>query len=187
MSEPIPATELTLTRTHDDRKWFALEGVGWVHLGDLLSGHQGRLRVGDLTWVVTNDALVGSRYVARAESGRPHDGEVVGSYVGDVFGGGAGKVDWAGRPFTVSAVGFWKKTRLRLEHDGTPLAEFVRRSDRSKPVQVLVAADEIPSGLLLLMAYVSCDLARRSRARSGPVGGGDFGGTSGGGGSGGAG
>jgi hypothetical protein len=145
-------TELELTRTREDRRLYALEGVGTLRLRgwgarSATAAAQGR------SWELSARGLLRRSIVAT---------DVVGRRAGDfeparLRRGGA--LNWGVRELAMRPASAWRE-RYALVDGDEELAVFDGRGWGSRPVKVTVAdLARVDAGLLLFAAFVVRGLA----------------------------
>jgi hypothetical protein len=146
--------ELELTRTREDRKLYALEGVGTLRLkGWTNRTATATAATGDRVWELARHGLF--KAVVEATDAL---GSVVGSYEPRTFKRG-GTLRWAGRELTLRPASVWRQ-RYALADGDRELAVFDGRGWGKRPVAVL--ADDpaaLDPGLVLYAAFVVRGLA----------------------------
>jgi hypothetical protein len=151
--------ELELTRTRDDRKLYALEGVGTLRFHGWLS-RSATIAVGARTWEVARRGLF--QPVTEAVDAA---GSVVGSYQGRLLGRG-GELQWGERGFALRSSSFWRE-RYAVVDGERELAVLDGRSWGKRPVVVVVDdLAAIAPELLLFSAFVVRTLAEDSASSS---------------------
>ena len=98
---PVTLADLELTRTRDDRRLYALEGVGTLRLKGVAS----RAAVADAdagSWQIRRRGFLGRKLEATARTGA-----VVGEFEPRATRGGT--LDWDGRKLTLRPASHWRE------------------------------------------------------------------------------
>ncbi len=149
--------DLELTRTEDDRRLYALEGVGTLRLKGLAS----RTAVADAdagNWQIRRRGFLGRKLEATARTG-----VVIGEFEPRATRRG-GTLDWAGRKLTLRPASRWRE-RYALADGDLELAVFDGKGWGRRPVKVTVDdLTAVDPGLLLFAAFIVRGLAEDAAA-----------------------
>jgi hypothetical protein len=149
--------ELELTRTREDRKLYALDGVGTLRLKGWLS-RTATATAGERSWELSRRGVF--KTVVEAVDAA---GSVVGAFDPRVIRRG-GELRWGDRTLRLRPASAWKE-RYALADGERELAVFDGRGWGKRPVKVTV--DDLAAvepGLLLFTAYVVRGLAEDASA-----------------------
>jgi hypothetical protein len=149
--------DLELTRAPDDRRLYALEGVGTVRLKGLAS-RTAEAEAGGGEWRIARRGFWGRRIQATAPTGA-----VVGEFEPNSLRRG-GTLHWSGRRLTLRPASHWRE-RYALADGELELAVFDGKGWGRRPVRVTV--DDLAAvdpGLLLFAAFVVRGLAEDASA-----------------------
>jgi hypothetical protein len=157
--------ELELTRTREDRKLYALDGVGTLRLKGWLS-RTATATAGERTWELSRRGVF--KTVVEAVDAA---GSTVGAFDPRVIRRG-GELRWGDRTLRLRPASAWKE-RYALVDGGRELAVLHGRGWGKRPVKVTV--DDLAAvdpGLLLFTAFVVRGLAEdaSSSAAAGAAG-----------------
>jgi hypothetical protein len=144
--------ELELTRTREDRKLYALDGVGTLRL-EGWTNRTATATVRDRSWTLARRGVFKAVVEATDALGTP-----VGTYEPRTFKRG-GALRWAGREYALRPASAWR-SRYALADGDRELAVFDGRGWGKRPVAVI--ADDLAAldpGLLLYVAFVVRGLA----------------------------
>jgi hypothetical protein len=143
--------ELELTRTKEDRRTYALAGVGTLRLEGFFS-RSATAEAGGRSWRLARRGLLGRRFEATDATGT-----VVGSFEPrSVRRGGA--LRWFGRELALRPASAWRE-RYALADGGDELAILDGRGWGRRPVKVSIESSSVEPGLVLFAAYVVRGLA----------------------------
>jgi hypothetical protein len=149
--------ELELTRTRDDRKVYALEGVGTLRLSGWLR-RSATAQAGDRSWEIARRGVLRPATEATDEAGA-----VAGTFRGRGVRRG-GTLAWEGRELTLRPASAWRE-RYALAEGERELAVFDGKGWGKRPVAVRVDDPAaIDAGLLLFTAFVVRGLAEDAGA-----------------------
>jgi hypothetical protein len=152
--------ELELTRTREDRKVYALEGVGTLRLGGWLS-RGATAQAEDRSWTITRRGVFAPTTEATDEAGA-----VAGTFHGRGIKRG-GTLTWDGRELALRPASMWRE-RYALADGERELAVFDGKGWGKRPVAVRVDdPSAIDPGLLLFTAFVVRSLAEDASATAG--------------------
>jgi hypothetical protein len=152
--------ELELTRTREDRKLYALEGVGTLRLKGWL-GRGATAQAGDRTWEIVRRGVFTPATEATDEAGA-----VAGAFRGRGIRRG-GTLTWEGRELTLRPASAWRE-RYALADGDRELAVFDGKGWGKRPVAVRVEDPRaVEPGLLLFAAFVVRALAEDAGATAG--------------------
>jgi hypothetical protein len=144
--------ELVLSRTRDDRKVYALEGVGTLQLRGW-SGRSATAEAGGRSWELDRSGLLRTVVTASDSAGAP-----VGEFRANGLRRG-GKVTWGGRRLELGPASMWRE-RYALADGDRELAVFEGKGWGRRPVKVTVEDPaSVDPGLLLFTAFVVRGLA----------------------------
>jgi hypothetical protein len=152
--------ELELTRTREDRKLYALDGVGTVRLQGW-SANRATIESAGRTWRVERRGLF-----SPVTEALDADGGVVGEYHGKAFGR-SGSVRWTGRDLTLRAASRWR-SKYALADGERELAVFDGKGWGKRPVSIVIDdPSAISGGLILFVAFVVRNLAENANTAAG--------------------
>jgi hypothetical protein len=144
--------ELELTRTREDRRLYALEGVGTLRLKGWTS-RSATATAGDRTWELRRRGVFRTTVEAVDQAGA-----AAGDFDPRVIQRG-GALRWGDRALALRPASFWKE-RYALADGERELAVLDGRSWGRRPVKVVVEdLAAVEPGLLLFAAYVVRGLA----------------------------
>ena len=145
-------TELELTRTPNDRRLYALAGVGTIRLEGMFSSGA-TAQAGDETWRITRRGIWHQIIEATDAAGL-----VVGEFrPRDIRRGGT--LRWGGLELALRPVSALRE-RYALRHWERDLAQFDGKSWGKRPVRITLAdLNSVEPGLLLFAAFVVHRLA----------------------------
>jgi hypothetical protein len=149
--------ELELTRTREDRKLYALDGVGTLRLKGWLS-RTATATAGERTWALSRRGVF--KTVVEAVDAA---GSTIGAFDPRVIRRG-GELRWGDRTLRLRPASAWKE-RYALADGERELAVFNGRGWGKRPVKI--AVDDLAAvdpGLLLFTAYVVRGLAEDAGA-----------------------
>ena len=154
-------TELELKRTPQDRRLYALDGVGTLRSEGLFSSSWSA-EAGGSSWRLTRRGFWSRRVQAIDTAG-----VVVGEFEPNAVRRG-GKLRWNGRELTLRAASSWRE-RYALAGGDRELAVLDGKGWGSRPVKVtiIVEPDAVEPGLLLFAAFVVRGLARDADGSAG--------------------
>jgi hypothetical protein len=145
-------TDLELTRTPEDRRLYALEGVGTVRQEGLFS-RSATAEAGGNSW-----RLARRGFWQRAMKATDAAGTVVGEFAPRNIRRG-GEIRWAGRELTLQPVSPLRE-RYALREGDRDLVLIHGKSWGKRPVKITIGdPGAIDPGLLLFAAYVVHQLA----------------------------
>jgi hypothetical protein len=154
--------ELELTRTREDRKVYALEGVGTLRLKGWF-GRGATAQAGDRTWEIARHGVFTPATEATDETGT-----VVATFRGRGLRRG-GTLAWEDRELTLRPASAWRE-RYALADGERELAVFDGKGWGKRPVSVRVEDPaSIDPGLLLFTAFVVRGLAEDASSAAGAV------------------
>lgn len=150
-------TDLELTRTPQDRRLYALEGVGTLRLEGVLR-RRAVAEADGRRWTITRRGF-GQRSAEAVDAA----GAVAGTFaVSGLRRGGA--ITWAGVPFALRPASRWRE-RFALSRDDHELAVLDGKGWGKRPVKVTAEdVGAVDPGLLLFAAFVVRALAEDSAA-----------------------
>ena len=149
--------ELELTRTKDDRRVYALEGVGTLRLEGWF-GRSATAEAGGRSWRVTRTGLFRATTEATDAAGT-----VVGTFTPRSIRRG-GELVWMGRAFTLRPASAWRE-RYALADGDRELAVLDGKGWGRRPVAItLDDAAALDPGLVLFAAFVVRTLAEDAGA-----------------------
>ena len=151
--------DLELTRTPDDRRLYALEGVGTLRL----QGFGSRSAVAEARGV--NWQLARRGFWGRQVEATDAAGSVVGEFEPRVVRRG-GALRWHERDFALRPASSWRE-RYALADGDRELAVLEGKGWGRRPVKVSVDDDSIDPGLLLFAAFVVRGLAEDASGAAG--------------------
>ena len=144
--------ELELRRTAEDRRLYALEGVGTLRL-EGLGGRMATAEAGGESWHITRRG-----FWRRVLQATDRAEEVVGEFQSRGMRRG-GALHWAGRELALRPASRWRE-RYALADGDRELAVFDGRGWGRRPVRVSVDdAAAVEPGLVLFAAFVVRGLA----------------------------
>lgn len=143
--------ELELTRTPDDHRLYALQGVGTLRLKGFAS-QTATAEADGSSWRIDRRG-----FWPRIVQATDANGTVVGEFEPRGFRRG-GALRWAGRELTLRAASSWRE-RYALADGESELAIFDGKSWGKRPVKISVE-QAVEPGLLLFAAFVVRGLAR---------------------------
>ncbi|HWI73168.1 MAG TPA: hypothetical protein VNT55_14530 [Baekduia sp.] len=144
--------ELELTRTREDRKLYALEGVGTLRLNGWMA-RSATATAGDRTWALRRRGVFKTTVEATDA-----EGAEAGLFEPRVVRRG-GELTWDGRTLTLRPASVWKE-RYALAEGERELAVLDGRAWGRRPVTIVVEdLAAVEPGLLLFAAYVVRGLA----------------------------
>jgi hypothetical protein len=154
-------TELELKRAPQDRRLYALDGVGTLRSDGLFSSNWSA-EAGGRSWRLTRRGFWSRRVQAIDTAG-----VVVGEFEPNAVRRG-GKLRWNGRELTLRAASSWRE-RYALAGGDRELAVLDGKGWGSRPVKVTVVVepDAVEPGLLLFAAFVVRGLARDADGSAG--------------------
>ena len=143
--------EIALTRTREDRRRYALEGVGTMRVGGIVARTATASDAAGHTWHF--------RRRGRAAQATDELGSLVGEYRPNRLGRG-GRLRWGEREIALQAAGNLWQERYRLVDAHRGLGTCRGRSWGRHPVRFELADDaELEAGLFLFAAFVVRGLA----------------------------
>jgi hypothetical protein len=152
--------EMELRRTADDRRLYALEGVGTLRL-EGLGGRMATAESGSDSWHITRRGFW--RRIVQAT-------DAADSVVGEFEPRGlrrGGPLRWAGRGLELRPASRWRE-RYALADGDQELAVFDGKGWGRRPVEVVVDdSATVEPGLLLFAAFVVRGLAEDAGAAAG--------------------
>jgi hypothetical protein len=147
--------DLELTRTPDDRKVYALEGVGTLRLRGW-AARSASAEAGGRSWELVRSGVFRTVVTASDAAGSP-----VGEFRATGFKRG-GTVTWAGRELRLGPASLWRE-RYALTDGDRDLAVLEGKGWGKRPVKVTVEEPgAIDPGLLLFTTFVVRGLAEDS-------------------------
>ena len=154
-------TELELKRTPQDRRLYALDGVGTLRSDGLFSSGWSAKADGS-SWRLTRRGFWSRRVQAIDTAG-----VVVGEFEPNAVRRG-GKLRWNGRELTLRAASSWRE-RYALAGGDQEFAVLDGKGWGSRPVKVtvIVEPDAVEPGLLLFAAFVVRGLVRDADGSAG--------------------
>jgi hypothetical protein len=152
--------DLELTRTPDDRRLYALEGVGTLRLEGFAS-RRATAEAGTRAW-----SIIRRGFWQREIQATDAAGTVIGEFEPRTLRRG-GVVRWAGGELALRPASRWRE-RYALAEGDRELAVLDAKGWGKRPVKVTVAdAAAIEPGLLLFAAFVVRGLAEDASAAAG--------------------
>ena len=149
--------ELELVRTPDDRRRYALDGIGTLRLEGLL-GRSASAEAGERSWIIARRGVFTSAISATDAAGTE-----VGEFNGRTLRRG-GTLRWGDRTLGLQPDSMWKE-RYALTDGDLRLATIEGHSWGKRPVQLGVDdLAEIEPGLLLFAAFVVRALAEDAQS-----------------------
>ena len=149
--------ELALTRTPGDRRLYALDDLGTLRLGGILS-RAATAEAGTATWRLQSRGFLRATADATDASG-----SVVGEFTANSLRRG-GTLRWDRHELELRPSSIWKE-RYALVAGERELASIEGKSWGKRPVKItLDGADAIEPGLLLFAAFVVRALAEAAAA-----------------------
>lgn len=154
--------DLELTRSSDDRRLYALDGVGTLRLEGWTS-RRATAEAGSAGWRIAR-----SGFWQRAIEAVDAAGITVGEFEPNTLRRG-GAVRWDGRELTLRPASMWRE-RYALADDERELVVLDGKGWGKRPVKVSVEDPAaIEPGLLLFAAFVVRSLAEDAGAAAGSV------------------
>jgi hypothetical protein len=152
--------ELELTRTREDRRLYALDGVGTVRLRGWTS-RDATIAVAGAEWAVERRGIFAATTTAYDAAGAE-----VGIFRARSIRRG-GDLEWAGRPLTLRPASAWRE-RYALADGERELAVFDGKGWGKRPVKVTIAdLAAVAPALLLFTAVVVRGLSEDSASAAG--------------------
>jgi hypothetical protein len=155
--------DLELTRSPDDRRLYALEGVGTLRL----EGWASRRAIAETdgrSWRITRRGFWQPVFEAADAEGAP-----AGSFEPHTLRRG-GAVRWNGRELTLRPASRWRERYALSEDGGRELVILDGKGWGRRPVKVTVAdPGSVDPGLLLFTAFIVRSLAEDAGAAGGAV------------------
>jgi hypothetical protein len=152
--------DLELTRTRDDRRLYALEGVGTLRLEGWTS-RRATADAGAAAWQLARRGFFQARMEATDAAGT-----VVGEFEPRAIKRG-GTLMWAGRELTLRPASMWKE-RYALSDGEREIAVLDGKSWGKRPVRITVDDPAaVEPGLLLFAAFVVRGIAEDSASTAG--------------------
>jgi hypothetical protein len=149
--------ELELTRSRDDRRLYAVDGVGTLRLRGFFA-RGATAEAGAASWAFDRRGLW-----KQAVEASDATGAVVGSFQPRGLRRG-GALRWRGRDFELRPASWWKERYALVEGDRDP-AVLDGKGWGERPVGITVdGRDVVEPGLLLFAAFVVRGLAEDSGA-----------------------
>jgi hypothetical protein len=151
---------LELTRTREDRRLYALEGVGTLRLEGFFSRSATAEATGS-TWDIARRGILRASFEATDAAGA-----VVGEFDPRTVRRG-GTLRWAGRELELRPAAMWKE-RYALADGDREIAVLDAKGWGKRPVRVTIDdAGAVEPGLLLFAAFVVRGLAEDAGAAAG--------------------
>jgi hypothetical protein len=149
--------DLELTRAQDDRRLYALEGVGTVRFERGLGGRRAIAEAGERRW------RLATRFWRRSVEATDESGSVVGTFDPRALRRG-GALGWRGRDLQLRPASRWRE-RYALADGDRELVLLDGKGRGKRPVRVTLAdAAEVEPGLVLFAAFVVRGLAEDASA-----------------------
>ena len=150
--------DLELTRTPDDRRLYALEGVGTLRL-EGWSSRRAIAEAGAASWRIARRG-----FWQRAFEAVDAAGMTVGSFEPNTLRRG-GAVHWEARELTLRPASMWRE-RYALAEGDRELATLDAKTWGKRPVRITVD-EQIDPGLLLFAAFTVRQLAEDASSTAG--------------------